>query len=503
MKKCVAGRLSSDELLSTVMALLWVTVFPLWSGDTYASITRSRWMGMNVLAVASAVLLLVILFFRFRERRRHLSIPKPSKTQVTVWVLGGIYLLWVILSCFFGAWNAQLNEDDLPAVLYGAYRYDGLWTLLTFALVFFCLSLARPRFRPVLYGAALSLDLAAILAFVQYFDTNPLGLFPPGTGILSNYEFQSTFGNIDFIAMYLCLMLPLLVGAWLLEPRGGFFLGSALLGVEWLLCMDVQSSLVVMGAGIFVLLALSLRFARFRGRGLLTLSGVCAALFLRLLIRLPWLDGASGLSLGFTWQALLPLFLAALLLAAGLRFSRSPRGDLPRWILLACLLVFLLLCLLVFLLVPITEEAGSLWEIQQTLKGKGEDSFGSYRLAVWRYTWALAEQHPLFGLGPGTFFYGLQARLRSVGEVLPEAFDNPHNVALGVLAASGFPALLLAILFLGSLILSGFRKKGWSAIFSLALLAYLLEGLFVFSNCVVSPIFWAAVGLACGNLMTD
>ena len=69
------------------------------------------------------------------------------------------------------------------------------------------------------YAAGAALDLSACLALLQYFYLNPLGLFPEGTDIFRNYEFQSFIGNIDFISEYLSLMVPLLFGAWLTERR--------------------------------------------------------------------------------------------------------------------------------------------------------------------------------------------------------------------------------------------------------------------------------------------
>lgn len=486
------------EVLSTAMALLWFAVFPLWNGGSYAHLTRDKWLGMSIQTGLSVILcLLSVIPVMKKKKAAFLHPEKPSPSMFAVYVLGILLLLWLSLACCFGAWHTQLNPQGQPAVLFGFIRYDGFITMLTCALVFLCMSLAKPRIRIVLWGAAIALDLAFLLAAVQYFNVNPLGLFPKGTGILQNYEFQSAIGNIDFVSLYICLLLPLMLGAWLLEPGGGFFLASALLAVEWLLCMDVKSSLLVLLAICLISGLIAFRFARYRAKMLAFLGGVFVMLSLRRMIRLPWLDGVKALSFICSGEALLPLLPALLLLAAALFCRHHPGQDVPKRLFWIITLISLLLSIISFLLLNLPESTGSLWEIQQVLKGQPEGRFGSSRVAVWEHAWHLALKHPVFGQGPGTFYFALQSHLSEEGASLPETFDSTHSMPLDVLMSGGFPALACWLSLLGLLLFCGLRQGGWSAVFALSMAAYLLEGLFVFSVCVISPVFWAAAGLSC------
>ena len=485
------------EVSGTVMALLWFAVFPLWNGGSYAHLTKDKWLGMSILTGLSVILcLLSVIPVMKKKKAAFLHPEKPLPSMFAVYALGIFLLLWLGLACCFGAWHTQLNPQGQPAVLFGFIRYDGFITMLTCALVFLCMSLPKPRIRIVLWGAAIALDLAFLLAAVQYFNVNPLGLFPKGTGILLNYEFQSTIGNIDFVSLYICLLLPLMLGAWLLEPAGGFFLASALLGVEWLLCMDVKSSLLVLLEICFFSGLTAFRFARYRAKMLAFLGGVFVMLSLRRMIRLPWLDGVKALSFFCSGEALLPL-LPALLLAGAFFFRHRPGRDVPRRVFRIVVLLLLLLTLVIFLLLDLPESSGSWWEIQQVLKGRPESRFGSARIAVWEHAWHLALKHPFFGQGPGTFYFALQSHLSEEGASLPETFDSTHSMPLDVLMSGGFPALACWLSLLGLLLFRGLRQGGWSAVFALSMAAYLLEGLFVFSVCVISPVFWAAAGLCC------
>ncbi len=481
------------------MALLWVGVFPLWNGGSYASITRAKWMGMNWLAGATVLLCLLSAVLSWRGQKK----PAPRKgirdlSAALPWITGGLLLIWLGLSCRFGTWHEEMNERGQPIVLYGLYRHEGLFTSLTCAAVFICLALVRPGMRTLAWGAGAALDLSACLALLQYFNLNPLGLFPEGTDIFRNYEFQSFIGNIDFISEYLSLMVPLLFGAWLTERRSGFFLASALIGTEWLFCMEVQAGLLALAAMTGGLLLLTVHSAAFRGRGLAALAGISAMAALRRVIRLPWLDGGEVLRLEFSMAALILFVLTAALAAAAVLFIRKPGKNLPwRWILAVCL-VLLLAAVPVFLGLSLTPADGGLWEMQQVLKGHPEDSFGSYRLGVWRHTWDLAMDSPAFGLGPGTFYRAHQAYLRAERITWPQSFDNPHNMALGMLADGGFPALILWLALMGILIVRGVKRGGWNAVTALSMSCYLTDGIFAFPVCAVSPIFWALAGLCCG-----
>ena len=171
----------------------------------------------------------------------------------------------------------------------------------------------------------------------------------------------------------------------------------------------------------------------------------------------------------------------------------------------------LLILLLSFVFIPFTEGDGALWEAHQILRGEGEDRFGSWRLGVWRLTAKLAAAHLLFGTGPDTFWYVFnpawaeyEAQLResglsqNEGEWL-ERFDNPHNEFLAILSNNGLPALLLYLAFLFVLFRRAFLAEETCTLkkaAAIGALLFIIQGLFSFSNCLVSPVFWALAGLA-------
>ena len=63
-------------------------------------------------------------------------------------------------------------------------------------------------------------------------------------------------------------------------------------------------------------------------------------------------------------------------------------------------------CACIFLaIVELPESRGGLYELSEILHGRARDSFGSYRLGVWRNSLIIARQHLFTGTGPNTFLF--------------------------------------------------------------------------------------------------
>lgn len=490
------------ETLSAVLAGLWLAAFPLWQDLSYSHITRAKWLGALALCGVSlaGVLTAVIILAARGELSQHLRFH-PAQ------LIAGAYFLWVALSAWQGRLSDAINSRTETVVWMGAVRYEGLLTHLCYGLIFLSMSLFPPRMRAVLHAASAALLLFACVVAAQYAGLNPLGLYPTGRSIYTNYEFQGTIGNIDMVSGYLCLVVPLLLGGFVLSRHGGYlWLSAGLTGVllEW--CMEVQSGMIAMLAlsGLIIMLGLSRPHLRFRC--LLTVSGMALCLALRQSIAFPWLDGADSLHLVFTGKSALFLALAALLACLGVILKHHPGRAMPWKIILALAAVLVAAVLAAVALLPIPDTTGGVWELHEILLGRPQDQFGSWRLGVWRHTLDMSRQSLWFGTGPDTFLYAMRAHLTEVGATLGENFDNPHDEYLAILSNNGLPALLLYLALLiaviGGCLRRGLDQSGqrretsWPLVLAAPLLCYVLQGIFSFSICLVTPMFWAVMGVS-------
>ena len=228
----------------TVAAVAALAVFPLLNDGTYSHITRTKWYGALGLAglcvlCALAAVLIALLRRDGRQVRWH-----------PVCLLGVAYVAWVGVSAWLGPMGHRLNSQGQWVWWMGAIRYEGLAAKLVYLAVFLSMALAPVKKRATLGCMAAALAIFVGIAALQYAGENPLGLFPGGRSVRTNYEFQSTIGNIDMVSGYLSLVTPmLLVGFVLLRGplRYGLLL-AGMLGMLLTLCMEVQSGLIVLAA---------------------------------------------------------------------------------------------------------------------------------------------------------------------------------------------------------------------------------------------------------------
>lgn len=477
------------ERLMTLLGALWLGLFPLWQDGSYTRITQAKWRGMLVLSGVTAVLVLaaVVLLLVRRQGRKLRFHPAQG--------LALCYLGWLALSAIFGSLADATNSSGQLAVLMGARRYEGLAAQGCYVGLFLLMSLYPPRLRTVMNAAALGMLVYIGFVALQYAGYNPLGLFPEGLSVRTTNEFQGLIGNIDMVSGYLCLLSPALLFSFAAGGTGLLCLLAGSAGMLLMLLIQVQSGLIALAAAWIALAATALLRPELRGRGGVALGCALAMLSLRLLIGLPWHDGTEEIVFphALTVWKLVPLLLGA---AIALMARRTRKAVPGRWVL--ALLALGAAAGAAAILLGSFPEGGALWELREVLYGRGQDAFGSERLGIWRMTLQMARKHLLFGTGPDTFWYAMEQFQFETSQSLVQRFDNPHNMLLAVLSGSGVPALLLYLALMitvAAACLRASRRDPWPLALLAGLAAYLLQGLFTFSICIVTPMFWVLLGM--------
>lgn len=278
-------------IVGTLAAMLWVAVFPFWllgestplnalvSGEVppwdaltrlvmqdYSNITRAKWDGMLIFTMLTLLLTIPTLF----RREKHRKLPL---------MLMLLFLLWTGLSCFFGSHAGEMNAWGVPTVLWGSGRYEGFVTIACYGLIFLCLRRMDANVPALLTVCSAAVTGYLVLVLLQYAGFNPLSLFPMGRSIRTNYEFQGTIGNIDLVSAWVCLLMPGLLGSFVLGQKHHWLhLPGGLCAILLTLLMDVQSGLIVLALTLLALICLALRQPECLARLLLMLGLGAAAL---------------------------------------------------------------------------------------------------------------------------------------------------------------------------------------------------------------------------------
>lgn len=495
-----------STLIGTLAAMLWGAVFPFWllgestplnallSGETslwdvlarltmqnYSNITRAKWDGLLLLTALTLLLAIPSLFRRTKRRKLPL-------------VLMLLFLLWTGLSCFFGSHADELNVWGVPAVWWGSGRYEGFVTIVCYGLIFLCLRRMDANVPALLTACSAAMTGYLVLVLLQYAGGNPLSLFPTGRSIRTNYEFQGTIGNIDLVSAWVCLLMPGLLVSFVLGQRQHWLhLPGGLCAVLLTLLMDVQSGLLVLALTCLALTALALRQPECWARLLLMLGCALLLFALRKAIALPWLDGSADIAFAPGRVSLICTALGVALVALAPLLMRHVPRPLPRKALLTLVCVGIVSALAFVALAPIP-EGGGLWELHEILNGRAQDAFGSERLGVWRITLEMTAQSPWFGLSPDAFYLTFRDYLDATGQTIAQNFDNPHNFFLQTMVNSGIPAAVLLLMTCIAAVACAAKKRETLPL-ALMAMGFLTQGMFTFSICLTSPMFYAVLGL--------
>lgn len=341
-----------------------------------------------------------------------------------------------LVLCYWGftALSALCSPFGAQTIL-GMTRGEGLVTQTLYCGTFLCVSAFAPPIRRLGGVTGAVMTAFCLLCLVQMQGYNPLGLYPDGLSYLD--------ANINYAGIYLGTI------------------GNA----------DLVSALLCLTLPLFAGLAL-------RGTGRLRwLYLLPAALCALVLVQMDVQAGLVGAGLG-------------LLLAAPKLLPLSQKGRK-----IAVFAVILLLLAGFAALLLVDAQSGTVYELQQVLRGNWQEDFGSGRVRIWRQVLALVPQRPWLGFGPDTmsacgvtgyFWYHAAS-----DTTIPLMVDAAHNEYLNILFHQGIPALLCYVGALLSTAAGWLRSRdGSAAALGAGVLCYGIQAFFGFSMCHTAGLFW-------------
>ena len=463
-------------------------------------ITQSKYVFMLIITgiwAASTV------FFELRNRDTKFHLYPAHISVLTFFVVA-------CLSAVFSKFGSS--------VIMGTGRYDGLATFFVYVLIFFGVSMYGNMRTEYVYAIALSATATCIIAVIQLFGKNPLGLFPNGWCYYDAHtkytsEFLGTIGNTNLLSGFLCLALPASAATFIMSKdlKSTVLLIPIALGIFILSASHVDGGLVgILGCAV---IAAPLIISSWRRliRAVFTLAVASASFALSLAFTPIYKNSMTTVKLVFSKTSLFLMILAALLAIAGmLLIIKSSKtlvsGKKIRQSVLCSIIILAILGLSFVYFYPHNNQ-GTIYEFSRVLHGDFQDSFGSSRIMIWKKALHLVPGYLLFGSGPDT----LAARINisftryvpEIGKTLATYVDNAHNEYIGYLVNIGLLGLLSylsAILFtIVSFIKNKANHNTRTASFC-AVICYWIQGIFGLGLCIVAPIMWLLWGLTVKNL---
>ena len=465
---------------------IMLLLFPVFTGfKGYSALTNSKFYFL--LALSLAWLLAVIVLSLCTK-----SAPSNQVLKKTDILFLGVFVLISILSAVFSPWF----PDTLP----GAGRWDGLVSTLLYAAIYLGIRCFGEMKRHHLWCLGISTLLCTAVSIGQLLGGNPLRLFP-GTlryfdaNIRYSGEFLGTIGNVDILAAYLCLCVPLFAFAYVGDRKNYPALLPAAAGTFLLLESGVMSGLI--GLAVCVLAAAPLLLTS-RMKIIRALQTAAILLAVSALSALLCFE-KDGLHCAFSPAVTVLMVCAAICFFLAVLIRQ--RIDLPEKsksfygrIFLAVVVCVIIGGLIFLWIYP--GKSGTLYELSRILHGELREEFGSSRIRIWRETLSLVRERPVLGGGTGSIAKRLSIHFSRLvpetGSTLQSFVDNAHNIYLTILSDTGVLGLLAYLGLLTAVFIHWLknREDALSGALGCAVIAYSAEEFFGLGLCISAPIFW-------------
>ena len=500
------GRIQS---VSWFYTLVFLALFPLlYDMNKYLAITKGKYNYFVFLTLSFAVVLAFLYFATMLTGSIRFSSPLPLVKKASLMQIAmAAYVLVAIISA--------LLSDYSESVWIGSSRFDGLFTILLYALLFYLVSFFCRPSEWFIIGIGISLTLFSIIGLLQLWNIDILTLYPVGQSFF-NLPFVSTIGNIDMVATYLCTVLPILCVFMVTSDKWWRYLLliPIALGLYLEVLIDVDAGKIGLITFALVLIPMLFRNKKQIMDGLLTLSVTAFTVAMghatdisRTKLWSGNITTETAFSLGSMHKLLLGAALLFLVLYIALRLYKGEFKVNPR--LLTAVLAVLIVCAIVFGVIYIYNNSEStsnrlMYEIGQVMRGNLDDSFGTYRLMVWKRALPMALDGPLFGTGPDTFLpvftAAYDSEIKAAG--INVVYDFAHNDFLQIMCNLGPLGLIAYLAILIGAAIGFFRygcKDRWTLIFGAAVIGYCAQSFFSFTIIITAPLFNVVLGMLDGS----
>jgi O-antigen ligase len=140
-----------------------------------------------------------------------------------------------------------------------------------------------------------------------------------------------------------------------------------------------------------------------------------------------------------------------------------------------------------------------IWQARETMHGRLNDDYGTYRGWIWRNAVEVIPDNPVFGTGPDTFYHALGTERQAESAARYNLnHDRAHNIFLQIAVCMGIPALIAYLIFLGSVFIPSIKRafeRPALFAFGAAALSYMIQSFFSIEGPTVMPLFWVSLGI--------
>lgn len=474
----------SYNIVSNIYIIVLLAVYSIFTGlNGYTNILEWKFGFLVTSTVIYLLCLsysLYLIYSTYKSNIQTTSLSRFFQTFTQDKMLRAIYFsLVVFLAISFC--SACFSEKPLQSFISPLTR-DGWCTYLIYAIIFIAGSLSSLKPKSYLKFLGIPIIVNLILVILQVLNQNPLFLYPNNTRYsdgnkLYSGEYLGTFGNVDILSSFMCLVFPICIvyGLFLLNNKI-FSSSNSIKSTD-----DLNDKYFKVIYILFGLIAISIILISKVQSGILSI--------ILFIILLPFLY----------WLCVVPSTQSKIPRSPDNLSSPDKQSRCHKY----CLIYFisLLICAIVSLLAIyiIPFNSGILHEMHQILHGNISDTFGTGRILIWKESLRLFLEHPILGTGPGSTAWRYTVSFHNNSTGRTAIITNAHNAYLGYLVNIGVLGFIILLVFFIMCLCKGYcnykqtRDPIYIALFS-AILIYMVQDFFNLNTCISAPYFWLSLG---------
>lgn len=501
----LSEKYSVRQTIVNYYLVLMFTVFPLFFTDAYFNIRHDKYY----LFLAITLIVLVAegcLFATVKFSNENNSVP-DMKTSGDVWYKKLSFPDWAMLALLASSLISTVLSDFLSDSIFGtAGRNNGLLLIAVYVGIYFLITRCFYYLEYIFIFLAAASSIVFLLAILNCFYVDPLGMFDRLTDEKTITDFTSTIGNKNLMSSYICITLPVLISISVLTKRNSLrilYLVASGLGFAALMTADSDSG--ILGIGIFLVIYFiwfSRKIARLK-RYFLTLTIMLAFGKLLRLFSLLWSDNSKGMDsfqelFVYSNTSYILLAVTAVITALLYLFDyKKPDVVLSKAVPIALGIIAalgaagLLSAVVYFSTADTSADLGGFESILRF-----NDKWGTHRGFMWiRSMWIFNDSsfmHKLFGTGPDTFYYTFSpyfSDLMQYGDTSTNAAHNEYINYLITIGITGLASYLALVVGVITRAVKAAKKNPLAIICVSAVICYSIQAIVNITQPITTPLF--------------
>lgn len=502
---------SPRHCLVNYFLFVMFTIFPLFFTNYFFNIRHDKYYFFLTFSVILLIVEGVFIYSAYQKK------PKSAEIAPTAWYkklsLTDWAMLALLVSCVI---STVFSENPADAFLGTMGRNNGLLLIICYVVVYFIISRYFYFMEYVMVALAITSMIVSLLAVLNCFYIDPIGMFDRISDEKTINNFISTIGNKNLLSSYLCIVVPVTITLAVHTKKKAFriiYLASSGLGFAGMMTADSYSGILgLIGFGVIFFIWYSRRIDRLKVFFLSFTIMFASAKLLRL-FSLCMGDVSKGMSdfqSLFVYNNSTYIILVAFAAITALLYLldyKKPGVVLPK----AVPIVFSAITLLgligigsivvYFSTVDTTTDLGSLGSFLRF-----NDRWGTHRGFMWIRSFEIFADYSifnkLFGCGPDTFYAVFSPYFNELLKFGDSSTNAAHNEYLNYLITIGITGLASYVAIVVGAIRSAVKtasKNPLAIVCASAVICYSIQAVVNIATPITTPLFIIFIALCEGT----